>query len=345
MAGRGRGDRRGGDFYNEAEAAYVFNLDPAQGLDFNLSGARPRATRRSSRSASGARRAAADDHGRRRHQHARRPLQGGREARVVRGFRRLDHVALDARERGRAHDHARHRQRGNRRGRRDLPGRALRRRGAGPRQRRLDRLPDRGFDKAGGGVEFWFQPTWDSNDGLRHDIGGSYVDATNQFVLQKLADNTPPLHDRDERRHLGPVRGLGRTTGGAPPTGCTSSSAGTTRSRSRISSSSTSTACSPPAPTPWSTTTRRCSRPPPTSTWQHHQRRRLLRCRHLRRGVQLLALGRRPLDGHPRPRRPHQSPLEFFGSPTNNAILSLSVVNGTRQGEYLYFGADSRSGA
>ena len=36
------------------------------------------------------------------------------------------------------------------------------------------------------------------------------------------------------------------------------------------------------------------------------------------------------------------SPIEFFGSPTNNATLSLSVVNGTRQGEYLYPGADAR---
>jgi hypothetical protein len=36
------------------------------------------------------------------------------------------------------------------------------------------------------------------------------------------------------------------------------------------------------------------------------------------------------------------SPVEFLASPSNNATLSLSVVNATRQGEYLYVAADSR---
>jgi hypothetical protein len=49
-------------------------------------------------------------------------------------------------------------------------------------------LPD--FDKAQGAFEFWFQPTWASNDGVRHDLAGVQADASNLMAFQKLAANT-----------------------------------------------------------------------------------------------------------------------------------------------------------
>ena len=51
-------------------------------------------------------------------------------------------------------------------------------------------FPSASFDKAAGAVEFWLRPTWASTDVTRHDIAGFFVNATNQFLLQKLTDNT-----------------------------------------------------------------------------------------------------------------------------------------------------------
>ena len=51
-------------------------------------------------------------------------------------------------------------------------------------------FPTSAFDKVAGALEFWFQPTWANNDGVRHDMGGFFFNATNQFLLQKLADNS-----------------------------------------------------------------------------------------------------------------------------------------------------------
>ncbi len=51
------------------------------------------------------------------------------------------------------------------------------------------------FDKAKGAIEFWFQPTYDSTDGIQRDIAGFSVDASNGWFLQKtLTDNR--LHFR-----------------------------------------------------------------------------------------------------------------------------------------------------
>ena len=184
----------GGDFYNESEAAYVFNLEPGP-WDSTSTSTGAATTRyspffkiRQWRSAVAPQTitvgGVTKTPGHR--------LQGGREAGVVRDLRRFNPVALDAPERGRAHHDTRYRQRGKRGGRGDSPGGASRRRAAGPRQQRLYlTFPTAtGFDKAAGAVEFWFQPTWASGDGARHDMAGSYVNATNQFLLQKLADNS-----------------------------------------------------------------------------------------------------------------------------------------------------------
>jgi hypothetical protein len=45
------------------------------------------------------------------------------------------------------------------------------------------------FDKAKGAVEFWYRPSWSHNDAIQHDIAGIFAGAANQFVVQKLASN------------------------------------------------------------------------------------------------------------------------------------------------------------
>ncbi len=45
------------------------------------------------------------------------------------------------------------------------------------------------FDPAVGGLSFWYRPSYDSNDGVLHDICGVVFDANNRFVLEKRADN------------------------------------------------------------------------------------------------------------------------------------------------------------
>ena len=46
-------------------------------------------------------------------------------------------------------------------------------------------FPTSDFDKARGAVEFWYQPTWDSADGVWHDICGFSDGLGNVFVLEK----------------------------------------------------------------------------------------------------------------------------------------------------------------
>ncbi len=45
------------------------------------------------------------------------------------------------------------------------------------------------FDKAKGAVEFWYKPSWIHNDTFQHDLGGIYANASNQLVFQKLTTN------------------------------------------------------------------------------------------------------------------------------------------------------------
>ena len=45
------------------------------------------------------------------------------------------------------------------------------------------------FDKAKGGISFWYQPTYASSDGLEHDLAGTWSSATNAWYLKKAADN------------------------------------------------------------------------------------------------------------------------------------------------------------
>ena len=50
------------------------------------------------------------------------------------------------------------------------------------------------FDKAKGGISFWYQPTYASTDGVEHDLAGTWSSATNAWYLTKAADNN--LHFR-----------------------------------------------------------------------------------------------------------------------------------------------------
>ena len=45
------------------------------------------------------------------------------------------------------------------------------------------------FDKAKGGISFWYQPTYASNDSAEHDLAGTWSSATNAWYLKKAADN------------------------------------------------------------------------------------------------------------------------------------------------------------
>ena len=105
----------GGDFFNESEAAYAFDLNPSTGLDFNLDGS---ATTRYSpffkirqwRSAVAPQTITVGGVTKT------RDVDYKADVKPVSFAVFADSIllALDARERGRAHDHARHRQRGNR---------------------------------------------------------------------------------------------------------------------------------------------------------------------------------------------------------------------------------------
>ncbi len=46
------------------------------------------------------------------------------------------------------------------------------------------------FDRAKGAVEFWYQPTYNSADGVHHDICGFSDGVSNVFVLEKTVGNT-----------------------------------------------------------------------------------------------------------------------------------------------------------
>ena len=182
----------GGDFYNESEAAYVFNTDPALGLDFNINGA---ATTRYSpffkvrqwRSAVAPQTITVDGVTKTRdvdYSADVKPVSFAVFADSIQWHSTLQNAAAltTTPDIGSAGSVG--------------PGVTYPagRYGAGaqiPSNNDYLSFPTgTGFDKVAGGVEFWFQPTWASNDGARHDMAGSYVNATNQLVLQKLADNT-----------------------------------------------------------------------------------------------------------------------------------------------------------
>ena len=182
----------GGDFYNESEAVYVFDLDPSLGLDFNLDGTTttrysPFFKIRRWRSAVAPQTITVDGIARTRDVHFKadvKPVSFAVFADSILWHSTLENAAAltTAPDIGS----------GGTMG----PGVIFTagRYGAGaqiPSNNDWITFPTAsGFDKAAGAVEFWFQPTWASNDGARHDIGGSYVNVTNQFLLQKLANNT-----------------------------------------------------------------------------------------------------------------------------------------------------------
>jgi len=182
----------GGDFYNEGEAAYVFNLDPTLGLDFNLSGVgttryAPFFKIRQWRSVVPPQTITVDGATRTRNVHYKadvKPVTFAALVDEIRWHSTLESAAAlsttpDVGSPGGASAGVSY---------------VAARYGSGlyvPNNNDYFTLPTgSGFDKAAGALEFWFQPTWASGDGVRHDIAGSWVNASNQFLLQKLADNT-----------------------------------------------------------------------------------------------------------------------------------------------------------
>ncbi len=286
----------------------------------------------------------ADDHRGWGHEDAGHRLQGGREAGVVRCLRRFNPVALDAPDRGRAHDHARHRQRGNHGGRRDIPRRSLRRRGAGPDQQRLDHLPDLRLRQGGGGRGVLVPA-----DLAQQRLGA----ARHGRVLPQCHEPVPAaearrqltsLHHRDERRHVGPGGGGGELRLAGRRLG-PHHHAVERYVLARQSAAAVRQWCpTRPHRSHRSTTTRRCS---PRITDFYLGNISGIGSATFSQGIydEVYAYSLSALD-------PSQgilahgglaaSPVEFLASPGNDATLSLDVVNGTRQGEYLYVASDSR---
>jgi hypothetical protein len=46
------------------------------------------------------------------------------------------------------------------------------------------------FDAKQGALEFWFQPSYNSNDGLAHNIGGNFYNGANQVLMQKRMNDS-----------------------------------------------------------------------------------------------------------------------------------------------------------
>jgi hypothetical protein len=200
-----------------------------------------------------------------------------------------------------------------------------------------------GFDKAAGAVEFWFQPTWPSYDGIRHDIGGFYLNAGNQFLIQKLTDDT--------------LRFTIVTTGGTSDL-VVAPTAYSWRAYDWVNiiiswDDSLSLANQQrlyinglePAHTDPTVDYNSALLTPDTDFY-------LGNISNIGSGAYADGIfdevysyslsARDPSSGILAHGGLTTNPLEFLASPSNNATLSLNVVNGTRQGEYLYIGSDSR---
>ncbi len=332
-----------GDFYNEAEAAYVFNLDPSTGLDFNLDGS---ATTRYSpffkirqwRSAVVPQTITVGGVTKTRDIDYRadvKPVSFAVFADSILWHSTLESAAAltttpDIGSGGTVGAGV------------TFPAGRY---GAGaqvPANADWIAFPISGFDKAAGAVDFWFQPTWASNDGVRHDMAGSYVNGTNQLVLQKLADNS---------LHFTIV-----------------TSAGTSDLVVAAASYSWRVADWVHIIMQWDDTLALANQqklyvnglqPAHTDPTVDYNSALLIAgtdfyVGNILNGNGAFAAGiydelysyslsaLDPSQGILAHGGLTASPLEFLASPSNNATLSLDVVNGTRQGEYLYLASDSR---
>ena len=183
-----------GDFFNESEAAYVFDLNPATGLSFDLDGSgttrySPFFKIRQWRSPNAPQTISVDGLTKTRDVHYKADVKP-----VVRA-----HFAQDLRWHSTLQDSAAV-------GSPDVggsgfvvgpPGFVASRYGSGvsiTADTQYVALPTTDLNPAAGALEFWLQPNWDSTDSLWHDICGFYFDAGNFFYLDKESDNA--LHFR-----------------------------------------------------------------------------------------------------------------------------------------------------
>jgi hypothetical protein len=335
-----------GDFYNESEAAYEFNLDPALGLDFNLDGTTttrysPFFKIRQWRSAAAPPTITVDGVTRSRDVDYRSDVKPVTTAVFMDSI--LWHSTL---ENAAALTGTPDIGTGGSAGATTTTYQTARY-GAGLRiQSNNDwfNFPTAsGFDKAAGAVDFWFQPTWDSTDGIRHDIGGFYLNVSNQFLLQKLTDNT--------------LRFTIVTTGGTSdlvvaPTAYSWRAYDWVHiiiqwddSLSLANQQVLYVNGARPAHTNPTVDYNSALLTPDTAFY-------LGNISNIGSGaygdgiydeVYSYSLSAQdPSSGILAHGGLTTNPAEFLASPTNNATLSLNVVNGTRQGEYLMFAADSR---
>ena len=203
-------------------------------------------------------------------------------------------------------------------------------------------FPISGFDKAVGAVDFWFQPTWASGDGFRHDIAGFYVNATNQLLLQKLADNS---------LHFTIVTSAGTSDLVVAPAAYGWEVADWVHvilqwndTFSLANQQVLYVNGSRPAHTDPVVDYNSALLTPGTAFYFGNINNGDLS---FAQGIydEVSAYSHTALDlsqGALAHGGLLANPLEFLASPSDNADLSLGVVNGTRQGEYLYFGSDSR---
>ena len=198
----------GGDFYNEAEAAYVFDLDPALGLDFNLSGVgttrySPFFKIRQWRSAVAPQTITVDGSTRTRNVHYKadvKPITFAGFIDEIRWHSTLESAAAltgtpDIGSAGVASAGV------------SYVRRPVTDPGARPQQQRLLHPADRQRVRQGGRAP---SSSGSSRPGpaptaTRHDIAGFCVNATQPVPAPEARRQHAPLHDRDERRHLGPA--------------------------------------------------------------------------------------------------------------------------------------------
>ncbi len=183
-----------GDFFNESEAAYVFNLNPATGLSFDLDGTSPRYAPflkiREWRSfvvppsitVEGVTKVRGVDY-----VAAVKPVSRAAFAKDILWYSSLQ-VALAVTP---------NQDVGSTGGVSSGVGYVAARYGQGASVAANNQfvslpvtdgagVPTGDFDKAKGAVEFWYRPTWNHDDGVQHDIAGIFAGAANQFLVQKL---------------------------------------------------------------------------------------------------------------------------------------------------------------
>jgi hypothetical protein len=181
-----------GDFYNESEAAYVFNLDPGLGLDFGLNGASttrysPFLKIRQWRSAFAPQSISVGGVTKSRNVDYKADVKPVARA----------HIAQDLRWHSTLQDSAAVDTTPDVGSPGSVSGLAAgdfvaARYGNGARVSNSGQyvaFSTADLDKAKGALEFWYQPTYANSDGVLHDICGFVFNASNLMVFEKAADN------------------------------------------------------------------------------------------------------------------------------------------------------------